>query len=85
MPRKYDDGGPAFPCETPREIHVGASLRDYLAAKAMQGWLATYGEAEHPSRGDGAEKRLANLARESYAIADAMLAARKEPKDAPKT
>lgn len=44
----------------------GMTLRDYLAAKAMQGDLAS----------GGAPKHLDSIASRSYAIADAMLRAR---------
>lgn len=71
-----ETGGPAFPCEggnkfiSGNEIRrtlpsSGMTLRDYFAAKAMQGWIAT-------GHGGGA----VNIARECYAVADAMLAAR---------
>jgi hypothetical protein len=56
-----DDGGRAFPCETT----YGMTLRDYFAAKAMQG-LVAHG-------GVGAKK----MAQAAYIVADAMLEARK--------
>jgi len=44
------------------------SLRDYFAAKAMQGWLSSFGP------GDAVKPEgVANLA---YRVADAMIAAR---------
>jgi hypothetical protein len=53
----------------------GVSLRDYFAAVALQGWLASYGsEAPHPIFNETAM----NVALNSYSMADAMLAARKE-------
>lgn len=79
MSGQINDGGPAFPgvekteypscvIETP---YPGMTLRDYFAAKAMAGLLT----ARHPDHfgQDGAEV----LANDSYAIADAMLEARK--------
>lgn len=63
---------PAFP-ET-KEQHAwfpGMTLRDYFAAKAMQGWAAN-------SAGNGATSESA--ARWAYEMADAMLKAR-EAKD----
>ena len=80
-----NDGGCAFPCHrdvNPDGNQSGMTLRDYFAAKAMQGWMATYGDTavhpcsvEHP--GVGKQKEYAEeIARCSYAIADAMLAAR---------
>ncbi len=47
----------------------GMTLRDYFAASAMQGWLASYGS------NDGAPK-ADTTARMAYEFADAMLRAR---------
>lgn len=79
---KKHDGGPAFPVSTrPEEVDGGyghqdgpityqfggMTLRDYFAAKAMQGFMATGEEGSlHPQ----------TVARAAYAHADAMLAAR---------
>ncbi len=73
------DGGPAFPCERMEQIEVlpnnpafakgtfpGMSLRDYFAAKAMQGLIAD-------TRVQDTEAAIAEGA---YAVADAMLAER---------
>ena len=54
---------------------IRTSLRDDLAAKAMQGLYASDTEAWHCS---GTPEGLASRAKDSYAIADAMLAARGE-------
>lgn len=65
------DGGPAFPftdSASPME-HSGMTLRDYFAAKAMQGL------ASDPSVQETAEE-MAALA---YALADAMIEARGAP------
>jgi len=66
-------GGPAFPFEyfdeqlqRARVIH-GMTLRDYFAAKAMQGLLA----------GSLKSSETHLIARDCYAMADAMLKARK--------
>ncbi len=68
-------GGPAFPTEAydlDRKTTVreeGMTLRDYFAAKAMQGLLAQSGGTAHSSDvGLGAEY--------AYKMADAMLAER---------
>ena len=55
---------------------TGMSLRDYFAAAAMQGWLASLGEeSRHPAETSfGAQA----LAERSYAIADAMMDHRDE-------
>lgn len=49
MVNKINDGGPAFPLYVPTqqagdnsEVILGLSLRDYFAAKAMQGILANH-------------------------------------------
>ncbi|WP_312905430.1 hypothetical protein [Stutzerimonas nitrititolerans] len=70
-------GGPAFPNEgghkfvSGNEIRKtlpssGMDLRDYFAAKAMQGLLTGGGDFE----------KFSHLAADAYAIADAMLVAR---------
>ena len=61
-----ETGGPAFPRDHAHDGHNGLSLRDYFAAKAMQGLIV------------GVEKpRTGYIAIAAYAMADAMLAARK--------
>lgn len=69
-----NSGGPAFPtdCERqngPNSYHFeGMTLRDYFAAKAMQGALS------NPDLSDNMTRQAIDLiARESYAMADAML------------
>jgi hypothetical protein len=57
------DGGAAFPVAHSHLIQSGMSLRDYLAAKAMQAL------ARHENYFDA-------TARQAYMIADAMLKAR---------
>lgn len=54
------------------------NLRDFFAASAIQGWLASFGDDhEHPARNPGL---LRTLARFSYVVADAMIAERKRGK-----
>ena len=73
---KTKTGGPAFPLSTvdPYERSVttcdGMTLRDYFAAKAMQGELASQ------NADTGAWNNLNKLAAHAYNIADAMLEAR---------
>ena len=57
---------PAFPCPqgTPESLS-GMTLRDYFAAKAMQGMMV---DTEIPN--------CTHIAKESYRMADAMLKAR---------
>lgn len=83
----HNDGGPEFPGKLPIYGEVadefayfgGMTLRDYFAAKAMQGFLA---EAANPRFGSSAEPPNAahwpGFASDAYALADAMLAARGE-------
>ena len=65
-------GGPAFPCDlTAYDEEVvkniqGMTLRDYFAAKAMQGMLAN------------GESGLQTLSQAAYILADAMLKAREQ-------
>lgn len=68
-----DTGGPAFPCEwdyidSNRQMANGMTMRDYFAAKALQGLIAA-------SKGD---LRHHYGAYDAYAYADAMLKARAE-------
>ena len=61
-----ETGGPAFPPSNPGYAH-GMTMRDYFAAKAMQGLLASDVEASMPE-----------FARRSYQMADEMLEARND-------
>lgn len=56
-------GGPAFPSKREHTTKEGMSLRDYFAAKAMQGLM----DAAMP---------MPEIADAAYAMADAMLKAR---------
>ena len=58
-----DNGGPAFPCELSTRFQ-GMTLRDYFAAKAMQGMIAAVGY----HRGE-----VDFMAESAYDCADAML------------
>ncbi|EFB2450695.1 hypothetical protein FHQ75_03175 [Escherichia coli] len=51
----------------------GMTLRDYFAAKAMQGWLASFPEADQHPVSSGKADLVAEV---SYLMADAMLKAR---------
>ena len=65
-----NDGGPAFPIgSTPEEWGNGMTLRDYFAAKAMQGMVS----AEFAGN-----VTTDYWAEEAYKVADAMLKARQE-------
>ncbi len=68
-----DDGGPAFPVQDASTWQAhGMTLRDYFAAKAMQGLLADLPKSLHGF------DWVNNTAKEAYSLADAMLKARKE-------
>lgn len=73
---KPDNGGMAFPrAEGPYSSPVqGMSLRDYFAGQALAGLLG-YNTVKLSS----APTWHGALAEEAYSIADAMIAARKEP------
>lgn len=68
-----NNGGPAFPTENAHQSgsstwhHEGMTLRDYFAAKAMQGLLSCPVQQQ-----SGADM----FARDAYTMADAMLSAR---------
>ncbi len=82
-----DDDGPAFPCLEPTmtgissdgeerfetEAHSGMSLRDYFAAKALQGTLAS---PQITGNTDLNSWSMKDFAEWSYGLADAMLEAR---------
>lgn len=65
-----NDGGPAFPEGNFEHKTSGMTLRDYFAAKAMQG-IITDPKEGLPFTND-------QLAQWSYQVADAMLKARTE-------
>ena len=73
-PKSMPGGGPAFPTENGRQVgnnaylYEGMTLRDYFAAKAMQGLLA--------GRDSGSGDYIDDFPGAAYQIADAMLAAR---------
>ena len=74
MSEKIETGGPAFPCHadiipSKDRDYAGMTLRDYFAAKAMQGMAGRPRHCEH-----GWDQ--ADLAAQAYEIADAMLEAR---------
>ena len=87
-----NDGGPAFPCEVGpasdghtiqtgnmQWMQSGMTMRDYFAAKAMQGELAAMVDPSGSQCGidlDTPDEALARIAKHFYRIADAMLKAR---------
>ena len=73
-------GGPAFPLEHSRtsSLHDGMTLRDYFAAKAMQGHIVASMSAlaTHYKTNPDAVSPL--IAAAAYEMADAMLKAREQ-------
>ena len=86
MSAKTETGGPAFPCHadiipSKDRDYAGMALRDYFAAKAMQGIVSSIdGEDNYRRlRGHAAAAELSVsewIARDAYKQADAMLKAR---------
>ena len=81
MTNKFDDGGPAYPTTIENQPgehgRKGMSLRDYFAAKAMQGYLGNPWQAEQMDGMDESfSEQTAILAEASYKMADAMIAER---------
>jgi hypothetical protein len=58
----------AFPTYHYQRDESGMDLRDYFAAKVLQGLLADYSQ----------RNTMENFARESYELADAMMKAREK-------
>lgn len=69
MSKIIEDGGPAFPRSYSANGHNGMSLRDYFAGQAVAGIMA------YPHIKQGTTN--ASMATVAWAIADAMIAARK--------
>lgn len=59
-----ENGGPAFPIVVGDQMTQGMTLRDYFAAKALNGLCAD---------GSTAGTKMADLVAECYDLADAML------------
>lgn len=75
MTDQINTGGAAFPIigtENTNYVHEGMTLRDYFAAKAMQGLMSA-----HDNTGIWMATGISDeVAKNSYEVADAMLAAR---------
>ena len=86
MEQKIETGGPAFPCHPeiiPHRDHdfAGMTLRDYFAAKAMQGVVSSIATEDdyRRLRGHASASGLTVsewIARDAFKQADAMLKAR---------
>jgi hypothetical protein len=70
MSEQTKDGGPAFPHDDRVKAweRAGMTLRDYFAAKAMQGFLSRYDDFED----------LDQIVSEAFLVADKMVAAREK-------
>lgn len=89
MTDKIDDGGPAFPGSwhpdmgwSPRDTPNGISIRDYFAAQAISvlQFSSYYISSQHGGASTAVSTSMMSAtetARQAYAIADAMLSARK--------
>ena len=83
-----DQGGPAFPrpfskngnfSDSKQNVsQEGMTLRDYFAAKALDGFMHWALDQPRFKDYDTAAKAAAGYAKSSYLIADAMLKAREE-------
>lgn len=87
---RINDGGPAFPVwelngkDQPEMTGFGMFLRDYFAAKAMQGLLANPGGAIQQNGMSGwgwCNCTVDDVAKFAWHIADAMLRARETSND----
>ena len=67
-----ETGGNAFPHEN-HLSHRGMSLRDYFAAQAVQGWLATF-----PTNIGSDDVQVEKVAQFAYEMADALIRARNQ-------
>jgi hypothetical protein len=70
MNAQINNGGPAFPYDDGPCVKAGMTLRDYFAAKAMQGDIASMRPDQDPA------STAKEISERAYFIADAMLAAR---------
>lgn len=80
-----NDGGPAFPDQGQANYTGGLTLRDYFASAALAGGLEQGVEhnmaGEFPPDLPGWWHPPSKIAARAYAIADAMIAARKKVKE----
>ncbi|WP_353269299.1 hypothetical protein [Gemmatimonas sp.] len=97
MKTPSNDGGPAFPLINdhthPTTINNGMTLRDYFAGQALAQLIKREiremrkDQVRMDCFGDDESEEIpfhtSHIASESYALADAMLAARERKEDAP--
>lgn len=71
------NGGPAFPVPgTTQDHEIGMTLRDYFAAKAMPAIYTDFWTSVRNGEHGCDERWAKGVARDAYALADAMLDAR---------
>ncbi len=80
---KANNGGPAFPCHWRNQPNdapqvMGMTLRDYFAAKVMQGLLSNSALMERAYQLRDVKEIVHNSAAEAYEMADVMLAEREK-------
>lgn len=63
---------------SPHHMEPGMTLRDYFAAKALQGWIAAQPSVSGERLAGKNEEHAIILAEAAYNYADAMLKVRKE-------
>jgi hypothetical protein len=73
-PKPIDDGGYAFPFNGYQWTEHGMTLRDWMAGQAIQAIIVATSAGQHHLEGDGDIGDL--MARDAYALADAMIKAR---------
>ena len=86
------NGGPAFPLDADRLgiVNSGMTLRDYFAAKAMEGMISALTKFRdgNPQFGEGMCDIIVNRPRDiseiAYTYADALLAAREKNPQEPR-
>lgn len=81
-----EDGGPAFPTTwdaangATLQTDGGMSLRDWFAGQALPAIVAATSAGQHnPATRDSDTHIAFAIARDAYFVADAMIAARKQP------
>jgi hypothetical protein len=72
-----NEGGPAFPGQVDNgtagiQSFPGMTLRDYFAAKAMQGFCA------NPAASPTTDEHFRNIAQDAFYLADTMITTRGE-------
>lgn len=87
-----DTGGPAFPRAATQEMmeadcfaEEGMTLLDYFAGQALEGFMQAHGWISYMEHPEHREHLLNTYARDSYAIAAAMLAEKRRRERPPAT